>query len=219
MRYCFVLLMVLLSGCQRPTVHVFMDALSNEKQTKLIQALDAEGIRYHISSAQTPKEYIGARLNKFPADNNLALYEQLDRVVRGIGFERLDVNDFNDDRHVFSRHQVGLYLVDKANAVALPSLFYSANCPTQEIGLELKPYGRWRAQEGLWRGDWRYYKPYMTLRFDSDDGTFEEQSYELHESTEITPFGDKPKLTFVALGHRRKAMPLFNCDFTVVLME
>lgn len=219
MRYLLLSLILLLSACQRPTVHVFMDALSHEKQTKLIQSLDVQGIHYQISLAGTPKDYVGARLNKFPADNNIALYEQLKQVVIGVGFDDLTVHDFNDERHVFSAQQVGLYLVDKARRATLPSLFYASQCALQDTVLELKSNGRWRANDGQWRGDWRYYNPYMTLRFDHSDTDFEEQSYELIESTEITPFGEKPKLTFTALGHRSRAMPLFNCDFSVVLME
>ncbi|WMN58426.1 hypothetical protein NI389_09090 [Pseudoalteromonas xiamenensis] len=214
---CVIALILL--GCQSPKVHVFMETLSESRQAQVEQSLNEHHIAYEIASSRTPSSYSGARLNKFPGNENRALYDTLRELVQQLGFQSLDIQDFNQDKHSFSNGHVGLYLIDESKVRTVPDLMVAQHCDQSERPIVFNANYRWKTQDGQWRGDWRYYQPYLTLRYDSDDGYFEEQSFELHEGIELTPFGEKAKLTFVAMGHRRKAMPILNCDFVAVIMD
>ncbi|CCQ11162.1 hypothetical protein PALB_20360 [Pseudoalteromonas luteoviolacea B = ATCC 29581] len=219
MRFVLVVCLCILVGCQRPTVHLFMETLSQERQDLVEQSLQKYQIPYQISEASTPSEYQGAVLNKFAGNEDHGLYTQIRLAIIDAGFATLQINDLNHERHTFSNGHLGLYLVDQ-DAERIPTLLYGEDCDFDGMQVALNSNELWQTDKGRWHGDWFYFKPYLTLRVFENGVLVEEQPYKLSMLTEVTPFGNKPKWHFRALGYRKSnADSILDCNLSAVIMD
>ncbi|MCF2908688.1 hypothetical protein L1285_10200 [Pseudoalteromonas sp. DL2-H2.2] len=212
---------VLLSACStHPVVHVFHSSLDDTEQKILVSQLEQANINYVLNDLAVPVEYNSdsdtVRLNRFPADQNDVLISQLSEVVQALGYSGLDVQEFNGEYHRFSEGNYGLYFPGELAQVALPEVVFSHNCALDAFQIELKTTGDWLLTDTMTQGKWLYNHPYLTLIWDSGQGTIQ-QAYQVTSHTVQTRFGEKPAATYQVMGHRSyAAIPIFNCDLQVI---
>ncbi|BBN82004.1 hypothetical protein PA25_19890 [Pseudoalteromonas sp. A25] len=206
-------------ACQSPTVHIYSRDLSQLERSKLQSLFETENIQFKFTNLQSPTHYREPYLLYHPQDSDQALISAVERVVREVGFNRLNTQVFNKENHYYTQGNMGLYFPAKNNhSVELPELLFTHQCTTTDLQVHIKQNGKWiaRNQTDL-HGTWQYVEPYLTLHWFDGSGMVQ-QAYQGRIHTVPTKLGPRNAVTFTVLGHRSYPLALLNCDLQAIFM-
>jgi hypothetical protein len=220
----FLLALTSLSACQQPVVHVYHESLSDLQRFQLKQQFDQQQINYEFTELATPDKYNTPHLLYFPGDVTEAYIQNIEQIVRGLGFDRFDSQVFSRTGHYYTRGNLGLYFPSAHSQRVLPELLFSHNCGNTDFRIHIKTNGQWTAIDspddlkGLTL-EWEFNEPFLTLRRYFDDGTYQQQAYQAKQHQVRTLQGYKPAVTYEVLGHRTYSFSLFNCDLQAIFAD
>tara|TARA_Y100000588_G_C13917691_1_gene780083 strand:- start:79 stop:765 length:687 start_codon:yes stop_codon:yes gene_type:complete len=216
--------LLVLSACQQPVVHIYHEGLSDTQRFQLKQQFEQQQIRYEFTELATPDKYSTPHLLYFPGDVTEAYIQNVERIVRGLGFDRFDSQVFSHTGHYYTKGNLGLYFPSAYSERVLPELLFAHNCGDQDFQVNIKTNGQWTAMnspvdiKGL-KLEWEFSEPFLTLRRHFDDGTYQQQAYQAKQHQVRTLQGYKPAVTYEVLGHRTYSFSLFNCDLQAIFAD
>ncbi|TLX45807.1 hypothetical protein C1E24_17095 [Pseudoalteromonas phenolica] len=216
--------LLVLSACQQPVVHIYHEGLSDTQRFQLKQQLEQQQINYEFTELATPDKYNTPHLLYFPGDVTEAYIQNVERIVKGLGFDRFDSQVFSHTGHYYTKGNLGLYFPSAYSERVLPELLFAHNCGDQDFQIHIKTNGQWTAMnspidlKGL-DLKWEFYETFFKLRRYFDDGTFQQQVYQIKQHQVRTLQGYKPAVTYEVLGHRDYSFSLFNCDLQAIFAD
>ncbi|OHU96010.1 hypothetical protein BIW53_09425 [Pseudoalteromonas byunsanensis] len=206
-------------ACQSPTVHIYSRDLSQLERSRVQSLFETENIHFKFTNLQSPDHYHEPYLLYHPQDSDQALISAVERVVREVGFNRLNTQVFNKKNHYYTQGNMGLYFPAKnSHSVELPELLFTHQCTTTDMQIHIKQNGKWMARNQTdLQGKWQYVEPYLTLHWFDGSGMVQ-QAYQGRIHTVPTKLGPRNAVTFTVLGHRSYPLALLNCDLQAIFM-
>jgi len=216
--------LIMLLGCQQPTMHIYHDGLNDIQRFQLKEQLDAQQIKYAFTELTTPEKYDAPHLVYFPGDVEQTYIENIEQIVRGLGYDSFNTKLFSQTGHYYTRGNLGLYFPSARSERVLPELLFANDCDQYDFQIHIKTNGKWSAlnsKEDLTthRLNWEFNTPFLTLKRYFSDGSYQQQVYQAESHQVLTLQGYKPAVTYKVMGHREYALSIFNCDLQAIFAD
>ena len=216
--------MLCLSACQQPLVHVYHEGLSDIQRFELKKQLEQSQVNFEFTELPTPDKYATPHLLYFPGDVDQTYIQGIESIVRKLGYESFDSKVFSQTGHFYTRGNLGLYFPSSRSERELPELLFAHNCGDEDFQIHIKSNGHWAVMNSPidttdLKLKWEFNEPFLTLRRHFDDGTYQQQAYQVKKHKVRTLQGDKPAVTYEVMGHRGYSFSIFNCDLQAIFAD
>ncbi len=214
--WCVLLLLV---GCQQPTVYVYTENLDAQQQAQLDLALSAQRLPYKYTQLSVPREFGDATLmlseDKILTDQT----EILAGIMQRLGYQP-EIKYTTAANHFYNHGNIGFYLRAKntTTSFTMPTRVLTTGCVEDKYNDLAVTFNNKQAHFTLTSGrkvslDWDYLYGYLVIYYKNYS-----QSYS-HLTPEVsTPFGMKPSDTYRYTARVNEPSWL-NCSLQIVYMD
>lgn len=211
--------LLLLIGCQQPTVYVFTDNLTQPQQQALAQALQQQSLPVEYPQVSVPKEFDNATILVSEDKILKTEVEQLASIMQGLGYQPA-INYTSTANHFYSNGNIGFYLrsLDERAAFTMPERLATIQCDNSKFNGLVVTFTKRTATFTLSSGaqvtlPWEYLYGYLVIYYKDYS-----QTYTHSQPLVETPFGSKPSDTYT-LSARVNKPGWLNCSLQVVYMD
>lgn len=214
--WCVLLLLV---GCQQPTVYVYTENLDAQQQAQLDLALSAQRLPYKYTQLNVPREFGDATLMLSEDKILTEQTEILAGIMQRLGYQP-EIKYTTAANHFYNHGNIGFYLRAKntTTSFTMPTRVLTTGCVEDKYNDLAVTFNNKQAHFTLTSGrkvslDWDYLYGYLVIYYKNYS-----QSYS-HLTPEVsTPFGMKPSDTYRYTARVNEPSWL-NCSLQIVYMD
>ncbi|MCF7519710.1 MULTISPECIES: hypothetical protein [Pseudoalteromonas] len=214
--WCVLLLLV---GCQQPTVYVYTENLDAQQQAQLDLALSAQRLPYKYTQLSVPREFGDATLMLSEDKILTEQTEILAGIMQRLGYQP-EIKYTTAANHFYNHGNIGFYLRAKntTTSFTMPTRVLTTGCVEDKYNDLAVTFNNKQAHFTLTSGrkvslDWDYLYGYLVIYYKNYS-----QSYS-HLTPEVsTPFGMKPSDTYRYTARVNEPSWL-NCSLQIVYMD
>ena len=211
--WCVLLLLV---GCQQPTVYVYTENLDAQQKAQLDLALSAQRLPYKYTQLSVPREFGDATLMLSEDKILTEQTEILAGIMQRLGYQP-EIKYTTAANHFYNH---GFYLRAKntTTSFTMPTRVLTTGCVEDKYNDLAVTFNNKQAHFTLTSGrkvslDWDYLYGYLVIYYKNYS-----QSYS-HLTPEVsTPFGMKPSDTYRYTARVNEPSWL-NCSLQIVYMD
>ena len=214
--WCVLLLLV---GCQQPTVYVYTENLDAQQQAQLDLALSAQRLPYKYTQLSVPREFGDATLMLSEDKILTEQTEILAGIMQRLGYQP-EIKYTTAANHFYNHGNIGFYLRAKntTTSFTMPTRVLTTGCVEDKYNDLAVTFNDKQAHFTLASGrkvslDWDYLYGYLVIYYKNYSQTYS------HLTPKVsTPFGLKPSDTYRYTARVNKPSWL-NCSLQVVYMD
>tara|TARA_B100002049_G_scaffold235781_1_gene220931 strand:+ start:2155 stop:2808 length:654 start_codon:yes stop_codon:yes gene_type:complete len=214
--WCVLLLLV---GCQQPTVYVYTENLDAQQQAQLDLALSAQRLPYKYTQLSVPREFGDATLMLSEDKILTEQTEILAGIMQRLGYQP-EIKYTTAANHFYNHGNIGFYLRAKntTTSFTMPTRVLTTGCVEDKYNDLAVTFNNKQAHFTLTSGrkvslDWDYLYGYLVIYYKNYS-----QSYSHLTPAVSTPFGMKPSDTYRYTARVNEPSWL-NCSLQIVYMD
>ena len=225
MKYFLPLWLLLILGCQNPTVHVVQKGYSDTNIAKLISEIELLGFNVKKSDINIPSDFSDSSIAMNPSFTDFTLLQKLNRVLTTLGYSSATEYRFAEGQHFYNKGNLGLYLREPSISPEpnVPPYLRTQFCKYADGTLQLSKQGVFKleyenpvARDDLlvFSGTWSFNANQLTL----NSKEYDNQIFTMNKEKKSTHMGLKLADVFKPENKNHAFMP-FNCEYLIIYME
>lgn len=214
--WCVLLLLV---GCQQPTVYVYTENLDAQQQAQLDLALSAQRLPYKYTQLSVPREFGDATLMLSEDKILTEQTEILAGIMQRLGYQP-EIKYTTAANHFYNHGNIGFYLKapSEEDEISLPNRVFTTHCDEDKFNGLMVTFTEKHVEFVLPGGTpvslkWDYLYGYLVIYYKNYSQTYS------HSTPYVsTPFGEKPTDTY-RYTIRVNQPSWLNCSLQIVYMD